>query len=98
MEEIEGMFSSPENSPTVASTNGFANDTILHSEDMETGGSMFTFASQQFPVFIVSGTYSHKSQYQVVVFQNLQICYRLDGARATRLFSLRVLDRPSKLT
>ncbi|EEP78349.1 predicted protein [Uncinocarpus reesii 1704] len=39
MEEIDGMFSSPEKSPARHNTNGFANDTILHSEDMETGGS-----------------------------------------------------------
>ncbi|KAK2880101.1 hypothetical protein FQN49_000579 [Arthroderma sp. PD_2] len=37
MEEIEGMFSSPDKSPVKA--NGFANDGIMNSEDMETGGS-----------------------------------------------------------
>ncbi|KAM5462948.1 mitotic fidelity of chromosome transmission-related protein [Microsporum audouinii] len=37
MEEIEGMFSSPEKSPV--RTNGFANDGLMNSEEMETGGS-----------------------------------------------------------
>ncbi|KAI1941363.1 mitotic fidelity of chromosome transmission- protein [Ophidiomyces ophidiicola] len=39
MEEIDGMFSSPEKSPVGASANGFGNDTTVQSEDMETGGS-----------------------------------------------------------
>ncbi|KAK2739164.1 hypothetical protein FQN55_009570 [Onygenales sp. PD_40] len=38
MEEIDGMFSSPEKSPIRTNGNGFANDT-LNSEDMETGDS-----------------------------------------------------------
>ncbi|KAK2801079.1 hypothetical protein FQN50_007887 [Emmonsiellopsis sp. PD_5] len=38
MEEIDGMFSSPEKSPVRTNGNGFANDT-LNSEDMETGDS-----------------------------------------------------------
>ncbi|WEW61835.1 mitotic fidelity of chromosome transmission- protein [Emydomyces testavorans] len=38
MEEIDGMFSSPEKSPLKRNINGFGNDTIIHSEDMETGG------------------------------------------------------------
>ncbi|DAA79484.1 TPA_exp: Cupin domain protein [Trichophyton benhamiae CBS 112371] len=37
MEELEGMFSSPEKSPV--RTNGFANDGLMNSEEMETGGS-----------------------------------------------------------
>ncbi|KAF3483567.1 cupin domain-containing protein [Arthroderma uncinatum] len=37
MEEIEGMFSSPGKSPVKA--NGFANDGIMNSEEMETGGN-----------------------------------------------------------
>jgi centromere protein C len=40
MEEIDGMFSSPEKSPVKTNGNGFANDTLINSEDMETGGSM----------------------------------------------------------
>ncbi|EFW22497.1 conserved hypothetical protein [Coccidioides posadasii str. Silveira] len=39
MEEIDGMFSSPEKSPMRANHNGIANDTVLNSEDMETAGS-----------------------------------------------------------
>lgn len=42
MEEIDGMFSSPEKSPEKARTNGYANDTI-NSEDMETGDSMYMY-------------------------------------------------------
>ncbi|EGE07298.1 cupin domain-containing protein [Trichophyton equinum CBS 127.97] len=37
MEELEGMFSSPEKSPV--RTNGFANDGLVNSEEMETGGT-----------------------------------------------------------
>ncbi|EFR03353.1 cupin domain-containing protein [Nannizzia gypsea CBS 118893] len=37
MEELEGMFSSPEKSP--ARTNGFGNDGLMNSGEMETGGS-----------------------------------------------------------
>ncbi|EFE40008.1 Cupin domain protein [Trichophyton verrucosum HKI 0517] len=37
MEELEGMFSSPEKSPV--RTNGFANDGLMISEEMETGGN-----------------------------------------------------------
>jgi hypothetical protein len=40
MEEIDGIFSSPEKSPVKINGNGFANDTLINSEDMETGGSM----------------------------------------------------------
>ena len=40
MEEIEGIFSSPEKSPVKTNGNGFGNDTLINSEDMETGGSM----------------------------------------------------------
>lgn len=38
MEEIDGMFSSPEKSPVHGNGN-VANDTIVNSEEMETGGS-----------------------------------------------------------
>jgi centromere protein C len=38
MEEIDGMFSSPEKSP-VKTNGGGINDTMLNSEDMDTGGS-----------------------------------------------------------
>ncbi|PGG97846.1 hypothetical protein AJ80_09626 [Polytolypa hystricis UAMH7299] len=39
MEEIEGMFSSPEKSPARTNGNGFTNNASLNSEDMETGES-----------------------------------------------------------
>lgn len=39
MEEIEGMFSSPEKSPVRTNGNAAADETAVHSEDMETDGS-----------------------------------------------------------
>lgn len=39
MEEIDGMFSSPEKSPGNTNGNTLANHTMLSSEGMETGGS-----------------------------------------------------------
>lgn len=41
MEEIDGMFSSPEKSPVKTNGHGYGNDT-LNSEDMETGDSTFS--------------------------------------------------------
>jgi centromere protein C len=49
MEELDGMFSSPEKSPVKG--NGYTNngnDTLLNSEDMEMGNSMYIFCGLLF--------------------------------------------------
>ncbi|KAK2741453.1 hypothetical protein FQN57_005586 [Myotisia sp. PD_48] len=39
MEDLEGMFSSPEKSPPRVNGNGYSNDHVANSEDMDMGGS-----------------------------------------------------------
>ncbi|ODH39378.1 hypothetical protein ACO22_01946 [Paracoccidioides brasiliensis] len=57
MEEIDGMFSSPEKSSFRINGNGFANDT-LNSDDMETGDS-----SIPEPADVLSGRRSHRNPF-----------------------------------
>lgn len=53
MEEIEGIFSSPEKSPVKVNGHGYGNDT-LNSEDMETGDSTFLHCHHMGPIILVT--------------------------------------------
>lgn len=53
MEEIEGIFSSPEKSPVKINGHGYGNDT-LNSEDMETGDSTFLHCHHMGPIIFAT--------------------------------------------